>query len=195
MKCFQGNQRGIAISANTVASIQAPVLFAESLLKSATSRFGDRLVFADFEKRGEKVVLTAQADDDDKRAMVFYHFDHGTTEESNDKLEHATSLRSAQMLHSEVTDHYHGLGLTSQTRRVLLAIEPGGSAVLSMTRTVTHWPGLIGSLLGGREWSEDITSAVRLSYDGEQVTVENLPVERKQLEYFTLSPSREIHLR
>lgn len=176
MKCFHGNSRGISLAAKILRAFSLPVVFAESLLKQANSRFGDKLVFADAVKLDGKIVLSAQANEDDNRALIVFEYSSGQTDDDHgERFFDRTHLHNATLIHDERCDDYHGLGVFSSTRRVMLLAEEDGGAFFSTTSMITHQPGFLARLRGAKQWTEEVTSTIQIRYDGENVFIYDIP--------------------
>lgn len=182
MKCFQGNTRGIGISKPLSSGMQMPVVFADSLYLRGNASFGDKIVFADAEKREGKLILSAAASDDDSRALVFFQSDDMKDDtDADDCFRDSFEANGAEILHQERVDQYYVMGLYSSIQHTVMVMEPGSSVTLVVARTFTHQPGFFAGLFGARAWHEEHTKRVRVSYDGDIITTEALPLERRTL--------------
>ena len=111
MKCYNGNSRGISLSANLLNAFKVPVVFAESLLKRTNSTFGDKLVFADVEKRAGKLVFSAQENDNDQCALVFVESSFNLDGDDPCGVAYGVEIQQAAVIHDENVDEYRGMGM------------------------------------------------------------------------------------
>jgi len=182
MKCFSGSSRGIVPDKSWLSKLRVPVVYDESILRDPTATFLGKLVFADVEKRDGKIIFSAQQADDGV-AIIDYGVLEGLGEDDlDDAITHDIVVSNATIIHSEESAQYLGFWTYCNTCNMVLTMEAGGSAVVTTKRIIKHSPGIFAWLGGSRKWTEEQLRVVRLSYDGNDVTVVEEPIHSRKIE-------------
>ncbi len=178
MKIYDHTTRGVLFAGNALQSQKIPVYVGESLLKAPHATFVDRIVFADVEVQEGKICLTAQKSESDERALIFYSGSESKNIDTNDQVSYNMALQSAEMLYLNRTDEYGFYGCYWDRQYMVLAMEPGGYARISVKRITETTVGFWAGLFGARPATVVLTCDIEIGYDGNEVTIERGPQNR-----------------